>query len=388
VSNILILYLTTTQKKEMRILQLVTKRQYRGAEVFAANLSKELIAMGHEILFVGLYKSSSEVLNVDHALNLDLVESKKNDFSHKVFQRLIKLIKEKKPEIIQCNGSDTLKYMAFASFFTPHTPILYRNISIISKWLSRDIKLVLYRNLFKRISHVTCVGQLARENFIETMKFPQEKISVIRRGIQIDKVDEIAARNNLLQEFNLDKNYKIVMHVGNFSPEKNHAFLLDIFDKLKITHPSIKLVCIGDGILFKEIEHAVRERNLDQTIFLAGFRKDIPELLAAADCLVLTSFVEGVPGVILEAAAQNKPSIATNVGGVKEVLINNETGFIIDNFDQKKFSEKLIELLTHEEMRKRMGLKASKIAVEEYGPKKNAMAFEKLYHRLIEKQNK
>jgi len=368
----------------MKILQLVTKRQYRGAEVFAANLSKELIAMGHEILFIGLYKSNSEVLNVEYALNLDLAESKKNDFSYKVFQRLIKLIKEKKPEIIQCNGSDTLKYMAFASFFTPHVPILYRNISIISKWLSRDIKLVLYRNLFKRISHVTCVGQLARENFIETMNFPQEKISVIRRGIQIDKVDEIAARKTLMQEFNLDTNCKIVMHVGNYSPEKNHTLLLDIFDKLKITHPNIKLVCIGDGILFKEIEHAVLERNLDQTIFLAGFRKNIPELLAAADCLILTSFVEGVPGVILEAAAQNKPSIATNVGGVKEVLINNETGFIIDNFDQKKFSEKLIELLTHEEMRKRMGLKANKIAVEEYGPKKNAMAFEKLYHRLIE----
>jgi len=368
----------------MKILQLVTKRQYRGAEVFAANLSKELIAMGHDILFVGLYKNTSEVLHVENAVNLDLVEQKNNAFSPKVVRHLVKLVKENKPDIIQCNGSDTLKYMAFASLFTPDIPILYRNISIISKWLSKDLKVSLYRNLFKRISHVTCVGDQAMEDFVETLNFPPEKISVIRRGIQIDQVNEKEARYKLLKEFNLCENSKIVMHVGSFSPEKNHAFLLEVFDSLKDSSTNIKLILVGDGLLFTEIEKAVQERGLNQTIYLTGFRKNIPELLAAADCLVLSSFVEGVPGVILEAAAQHKPALATNVGGVKEVLIHNETGFIIDNFDQTEFTRKLHKLLANEALRKKMGEKAYKIASEQYGPKKNALAFEKLYFRLLQ----
>ncbi|WP_423818753.1 glycosyltransferase family 4 protein [Salinimicrobium sp. TIG7-5_MAKvit] len=371
----------------MKILQLVTKRQYRGAEVFAANLSRELIELGHEILFVGLYESSSEVLQVEDAINLDLVKYKTNAFSHKVLHRLIRLVKEKKPDIVQCNGSDTLKYMAFASFFTPNSPILYRNISIISKWLSKDLKVLLYRNLFKRISHVTCVGELARENFVETMNFPRDKISVIRRGIQIDKVNEEVARDKVINEFNLNENCQLVMHVGNFSPEKNHIFLIDLFSKLKTSNPLIKLVCVGDGIMYGQIKKEIEERKLIETVFLTGFRKDIPQLLAAADCLVLTSFVEGVPGVILEAAAQYKPAIATNVGGVQEVLIDGETGFLIDNFDQYEFSKKLVSLLNDDALRKKMGEKAHQIAVKEYGPKQNALAFEKLYYQLINKKN-
>ncbi len=366
----------------MKILQLVTKRQYRGAEVFAANLSAELLKLGHEIIFAGLYKNEKDVLEVEGAENLDLSHVKKGSFSLTLVHKIVQLVKNSQPDVIQCNGSDTLKYMVAASFFVPKTPIIYRNISIISEWLSNYPKHLIYKNIFKRVDHVSSVGGEAIKDLITTFDYPSSQTSVIRRGIPIKEIDNTKERTLLIKEFGLNENDHLCMHIGNFSPEKNHRFLLDIFEKMKDDYPHVKLILVGTGKLFEDIKKQVTARNLQETVFLTGFRKDIPELLAAADCFALVSKVEGVPGVILEAAAQKKPSVATNVGGVNEVLITGETGFIIDNFDKDEFAGKLILLMEDVELRAEMGGNAYKLVLTQFNPKSNALKFEDLYQQL------
>jgi glycosyltransferase involved in cell wall biosynthesis len=362
----------------MKILQLVTKRQFRGAEVFAANLSEELLNLGHEIIFAGLYKNYAEILKVNHATNIDLIENEKS-FSPLLIKKLVNLIKKEKPDIIQCNGSDTLKYAVGASFFTPHIPILYRNISIISEWVPGGPKRILYKNLFKGIAHVSSVGEEAAADFIRTFNYPSSRVSVTRRGIPIKKIGRDKAEKNLRNELNLREEDTIAMHIGNFSIEKNHTFLFDVFEDLKEQYASIKLVCVGTGVLFEELKADVVNRKLCDTIYFLGFRKDIPELLAGADIFVLSSKVEGVPGVILEAAAQRVPSIATDVGGVREVLSNNHTGYIIQNFDEEEFRKKIIQLAVDDMLRYRLGANAYELVVKNFNPVKNAQKFETLY---------
>ena len=366
----------------MKILQLVTKRQYRGAEVFAANLSKELISLGHDIIFAGLYTNTENVLVVQNAQNLDLIGEKKGNFSLRLIRALVDLINQSRPDIIQCNGSDTLKYAIAASYFTNNTPIVYRNISTISEWLDSGVKLSLYKKIFKKVDHVTSVGSESIEDLITTLEYPREQTSVIRRGIPTIEMDHATNRASLFKELGLKQDSKIVMHVGNFSPEKNHDFLIDVFKQLSENHANLKLVCVGDGVTFKSIEGRVLEEGLQDNIFLLGFRKDVPELLSASDCIVLSSFVEGVPGVILEAAVQKKPAVASNVGGVKEVLSNDNTGFIIDKFDVNLYAEKLVELCTDELLNSKMGLNAHNLVLDQFNPLKNAKKFEKLYADL------
>ncbi len=365
----------------MKILQLVTKRQYRGAEVFAANLSKELISLGHEIIFAGLYLNESEVLEVKNAKNMDLSDKKSGSFSHQLIKNIIKIIKNDKPDIIQCNGSDTLKYMVAASFFIDKVPITYRNISTISKWIDTSVKLYFYKVLFKKVDHVTSVGSESIKDLINTLDYPLNQTSVIR-GISI-KSFSLGALTYLRAELGFSPNEKIVMHVGNFSPEKNHDFLLDIFSDIKEDYSQIKLVCIGEGETFQDIKEKIKRKNLEETVFMLGFRKDIPELLAEADCFVLASKIEGVPGVILEAASQKVPSIATNVGGVSEVIIDGETGFIVDNFNKSDFKMRLISLIFDTELNKQMGENAYRLVKRDFNPIQNARKFEALYSQLI-----
>lgn len=367
----------------MKILQLVTKRQYRGAEVFAANLSEEMLDLGHEVLFVGLYKNSVNVLEVQRADNRDLSESAKGLFSYTLFRKLIALIKETKPDIIQCNGSDTLKYSYLISFIFPKIPLIYRNISMISEWMGEGIKKKMYTRIFKRISHVSSVGEEAIKDLIDTFQYPPNKTSVIRRGIPMKKVDKNVNRAQLLSLLGLPQNIKIIMHIGNFSPEKNHALLLDIFSKIKLTSEHIKLVLVGEGVKYEEIRKLIIDKNLQNSVFQLGFRKDIPELLSTADCFVLTSMVEGVPGVILEAGSQRVPSVASNVGGTSEVLHNNETGYLIDDFNKNEFENRILDIITNKELSKRLGDNAFNLVNSEFNPKRNAKKFESLYKNLI-----
>lgn len=365
----------------MKILQLVTKRQYRGAEVFAANLSTELLGFGHSIVFAGLYKNNSDILKVEGAKNLDLHPKKSSGFSPIIVQSLAKLVNREKPDVVQCNGSDTLKYMVAASYFSKRVPITYRNISTISEWIDSSLKLYTYKILFKRVDHVTSVGSESIRDLITTLSYPEEKTSVIRRGISIKSFSS-AFPDNLRKELGFGEKEKIVMHIGNFSPEKNHEFLLDVFTRIKKENPEIKLVCVGEGVTFQTIRQQIKKQDLEDTVFLLGFRKDIPELLAQADCFALASKIEGVPGVILEAASQRVPTVATKVGGVPEVLIHEKTGFIIDDFDKKEFQKRLISLVTNSELNKKLGENAFNLVQKEFNPLSNALKFEKLYARL------
>jgi len=367
----------------MRILQLVTRRQYRGAELFAADLSSELIKLGHSVAFVGLYKVNDDVLIVEGSENRDLINKKTSLFSIQLVKRLVKLIKEFKPDVIQCNGSDTLKYTYAASYFVEDIPVVYRNISIISEWVSNKPKKILYKNMFKRIAHVTSVGDEAMADFIKTYSYPENQTEVIRRGIPVKNVDKLGFSKKLRSQLGFDNSTKIVTHIGNFSPEKNHEFLIDVFFSLKDEHPKIKLICVGSGVLYDKIKNLIRERGLERSIYLLGFRKDIPEILAASDCLILCSRVEGVPGVILEAGTQKTPSIANNVGGVSEVLINNKTGYLIDGLEKDEFRDKLIKLMEDEKLRKHFGENAYTMISQGFNPKENAKKFEELYLSLI-----
>lgn len=368
--------------RKMRVLQLVTRRQYRGAELFAADLSAELLRLGHDITFVGIYESKDDILRVQGADNRDLITDKKSSFSIEVTRKLIRLIKEIKPDVVQCNGSDTLKYMFAASYFVKDIPVVYRNISIISEWISNSSKKMLYKNMFKKIAYVTSVGDEAMADFIRTYNYPATRAEVIRRGIPIKKVDKLSLYKNLRKELRLSSKTKIAIHIGNFSPEKNHEFLIDVFEQLK-GYKNIKLVCVGNGLLYENIENTIREKKLTENIILLGFRKDIPELLAASDCLVLSSRVEGVPGVILEAGTQKIPAIAIDVGGVSEVLIDEQTGYLIPDFNQIVFKEKLVKLFEDDKLRERMGENAFNMISKGFDPSKNARKFESLYYSII-----
>lgn len=368
----------------MKVLQLVTQRQYRGAEVFAANLSNSLIAEGVEILFVGLYPPPENELRVERAKNIDLNGQKKGFVSFSALRRLLKLLQAEKPDIIQANGSDTLKYCYFAKYFFPRIPVVYRNISMISAWLGNSrIKTILYKQLFSKIDHINSVGKMAIDDLKQAIGYPHSKTSVIRRAIPRQILDKHRAAERLRAELGLYETDKIVVHIGNFSPEKNHVFLIEAFKKIRISDPDVKLLLVGEGKLYNAIANAIVEDGMQSTIYMLGFRSDVQQIIAGTDLMVLCSKVEGVPGVLLEGAAQKVPSVAIDVGGVGEVVIDDETGILLPGFDLNEFIRACTALLNNQTQLMKLGEGAFKKVVQEYDPSTNTEKFLDLYQSLI-----
>jgi L-malate glycosyltransferase len=128
-----------------------------------------------------------------------------------------------------------------------------------------------------------------------------------------------------------------IIHVGGFSFEKNHRGLISIFEKLVGSGVRATLEMVGNGPLKQEMEELVSHKGLSDKVTFHGFRNNAMELIRQADVLVLPSIIEGLPGVILEAFYCRTPVVANRVGGIGEIVINNETGFLVEKNDEEGF---------------------------------------------------
>lgn len=368
----------------MTIVQLVTKRQYRGAEVFAAELSSLLGSNGHRVIFAGLYSPGQHPLVAEHAENVDL-NGNKSAFSYTLLRRLVALIRETKPDIIQANGSDTLKYAAIARrIYFPHIPVVYRNISMVSSWTSAgSMRTLFQRMLFKQVSFVASVGPQSLEDLVKTYHYPAKQTKVIRRGIPDMPFDHHGSRALICRTFGFQESDPVAMHIGQFSDEKNHVFLIDSFSLVIRECPTARLVLIGEGKRFAEMGERIRQLKLEGHIFMAGHRSPVQEWLAGADLFILGSTIEGVPGVILEAGMQSVPSVAVSVGGVKEVVRDGDTGILLKDHDPAAFSRAVIRLLTESNTRKQMGSSARRYVQANYSLDSCLRNFEEMYQSLV-----
>lgn len=341
---------------------------------------------GHEVIFAGLYATKENIISARGAENIDL-EGKKTAFDLGLLQRLIKLIKTKKPDIIQANGSDTLKYAVFAKVFIPNLNIVYRNISMVSAWTKQaSIKRKLNAWLFKRVDRVTSVGQQSLEDLVKTYGFPLANTKLIRRGIPQYDFNAEAARKKITDEFGFPATDFILMHIGQFSPEKNHAFLIDSFEKILLHNNNSRLIFVGEGKKFNEIRKLVADRKLTANILFTGYRENVQELLAGSDLFILGSTIEGVPGVVLEAGMQSIPAVAVVAGGVGEVVINDETGILLPLHDAVAFSKAVISLMENNSLRKTLGENARKFVEDRYSLQQCLKQFEILYADILKEK--
>lgn len=154
------------------------------------------------------------------------------------------------------------------------------------------------------------------------------KFTIIPNAIDINqfKFNE-EVRDNKRKELNIPSDYVVIGHVGRFTYQKNHAFLIDIFYKLLKVCPNAKLLLIGDGPYLFNIKRSVSELRIEDSVFFLGRRNDVPQLLQAMDCFVLPSRFEGLPIVGVEAQAAGVPCIVSDAI-TRELNINGLVRFV------------------------------------------------------------
>ena len=182
------------------------------------------------------------------------------------------------------------------------------------------------------------------------------KIDVIRSGIDMSKFDNVKIdAKGKKAEFNADSNNFLVGMIGRLENVKGSEYFIDSAKFIARALPQTRFLVVGDGSLKTDLISQSALLGLSDKIIFTGWREDIPEILSILDVLVLPSLNEAVGRVLLEAGATGKPIVATDVGGVPEVLKTNETGILVPARDPGKMAEAVVSLLKDENRRHRMG---------------------------------
>jgi glycosyltransferase involved in cell wall biosynthesis len=339
------------------VLQVVTRRQLRGAEVFAGQLSQRLATAGHPVRLVGLYPPGEPPLETPGVPTGDLSPRILSGVSPRLVLRLAAEIRRFEPQVLQANGSDTLKYSVLARRISGRRPVLlYRNISLASRWVRTPLHRLWNRRLLHAVDHVVAVSERSRTDLEASYGLSEDRITVIPRAVETRFAEpEEPPREALVQATGCDPSSPVIVHVGSFTPEKNHRGMVEVLRLVHKSHGDVQLVFFGDGPLRSEIRAEVEHRGLGDRVFFPGTLPEAAELTEGADLLLLFSLVEGMPGVVLEAGARGVPVVVSDVGGVRELVLDGDNGWLVPAGDTVACADAIRSLLDNASLRCRMG---------------------------------
>ncbi len=374
----------------MKILQLITQNQLRGAEVFAAQLSDMLVELGHEVVLASILGGEQVLSTRPEVRQVSLGGSKpaRGLISLRTWWNLRRLAGEFEPDVVQANGSETLKYGVLLRFTKRSLPVVYRNISVMSMWSGSRFKRLLIAAALRRMSHVASVTKVGKTDLVGVFGLLAERVSVVPIGVREtpeSSAEELArARANIRQRFGLPADALVVVHVGSYTPEKNHAGLLEAFARVVRKVPTARLLLLGDGPLREQVEATISDLDLATSVHLAGVVPDAADLMVAAELLTLPSLREGLPGVLLEAGVAGIPVVAYDVGGVCEVVEDGATGALVAQGDIGGLVDQMVRLLLDPGLRSAWGEAARARIVSQYALQSVATQFQSLYGSLLE----
>jgi len=207
---------------------------------------------------------------------------------------------------------------------------------------------------------------------------------LIRSGIEIDKFSSEGKDIRAIKEsIGVPPQAPLAGMISNFKPQKSPVDFVEIAGLVSEKMPEAHFFIAGDGELRPEVERKVRELGIKDRFHLLGWRRDVPELMAAADIVVLTSLFEGLPRVVLQAMAARRPVVATCVDGTPEAVTDGITGFLARPRDIETMARRIAELLGDAGLRRKMGEEAAK-RVGEFDIDKMVRDQEDLYLKLLE----
>jgi len=364
---------------------------FGGSGVIATELGIELSKKGHEIHFI----TYSQPVRLDalsknlhyHEVNVpDYPLFKYEPYELALSSKLYDVISKYKIDVLHVHYAIPHAYAAYMA-----KKILYVNgykIPIITTLHGTDITLVGNHPFYKpavtfsinKSDIVTSVSNSLKDDTREFFGIERD-IEVIPNFIDIDKYDK---KHNLCERNKIAHgDEQIIVHISNFRPLKRVIDVLKIFDKISQKVNS-KLIMVGDGPEKKKAKDFLRQNDLKNKVIFLGNTNEVDEILCSSDLFLLPSEKESFGLSALEAMALKVPVISSNVGGLKELNINGNSGFTSDVGDIDSMSNNAIKILSNENLKKKFKSQAFENA-KKYDIKKVIPLYEDIYKKAISK---
>lgn len=337
---------------KLRVLFLDTRPIRRGAQVFIHELKTQFKIEGIAVKRVFLYKESNyEQLILDETdivlpFNDNHIFEKFPTIHPSILIELAKQIKAFSPNIILCNGSRTLKYAAVLKRFFPSikSKWIYRVIDSAIYWNRKSLTQLYYKHwVIPAMDAAVGVSQRSLDEMIQHYSFKKPSVC-IPRAVDIDHFVNYIPKVDSRKKVGIPVNAFVLLFLGNFTKQKRPDRFIDIINSVKESIPNVHGLMVGDGPLRLAVNEQISNLSLENNITCVGYKKDVRPWISMSNLLLLTSDTEGMPGVVLEAAAMKKITISTDVGGVREFIKNEENGYVINNKSLQDFKKYIVQL--------------------------------------------
>lgn len=312
------------------------------------------------------------------------------------YKRIKKIIEEFKPDIVHTHASKA-GALGRKAAFACNVPVVVHTYhghvfhSYFSKWKTTLIKFI-EKKLANKTTAIITISDTQKKEICEIHKIANsDKTYVIPLGFDLTKfnTNREEKRLNTREKFGLKDDEIAIAIIGRITKIKNHTFFLDVIEKLLLENSSlkIKVFIVGDGDLTATISQRVQSLNakFGEKIFMTSWIFDIASFNPGMDIICLTSDNEGTPVSLIEAQASSVPIVTTDVGGIKDIVVDNTTGYIVPRNDLAQFSEKLKELVENKDKRESFSKNGWEFVKDKFHYTRLVNDVEMLYKKLLDK---
>jgi sugar transferase (PEP-CTERM/EpsH1 system associated) len=235
------------------------------------------------------------------------------------------------------------------------------------------------RVLARLADHVVAVGREVEAFLVGEVRLPPEQVRLIWNGVDLKRYSAVCRKAR--SELGLPEG-PIVGHVGRLEAVKDQRSLLSAFRSVRERRPDARLVIVGDGSLRAELEAEARSLGIEPATGFLGARGDVTELLPHFEVFVLCSRSEGLPLALLEAMAAARPVVATAVGAIPQVVVNETNGCLVPPGDARALAEAIVRVLSEPAFAAALGRAARRTIEERFNFDRTVADYQRLYARL------
>ena len=328
----------------MRVVQLLPELNEGGVERGVVELNREFVKKGITSFVISLGGKLENQINIDGGTFIKYDVCSKNIFTAiSRINGLKKILKEIKPDVIHVRSRVPAWLVYFAN-----KSLKIKVVSTVHGFNSVGF----YSSIMQKADAVICVSNSIKEYIQKHYQTSENKITVIPRGIDLElfnpkNIDETFIEN-FKKEFNLEDKF-VVSSVGRVTQLKDYETFIKAIMLVKKEIPNIVGLIVGGVRIDKEdylnsLKNLIKELNLEENIIFTGSQSKIEQIYALSDVVISSSKKpESFGRAVAEAIAMNTPVIATNHGGVKDIIIENENGSFFEVGDEKELASEILK---------------------------------------------
>ncbi len=240
--------------------------------------------------------------------------------------------------------------------------------------------------IFRSVHGFVINSQYAR-TLLQRINIKTAPLLVVYNAVEVPEItDHAHAAAVLVESWEIPRGPSLIGTVGRLIPEKNHTMFLRVLKKALESGNNVHGIIIGDGPLRKALQGEADRMRLRNNLTFTGARDNVQELLPGLSVFCLTSISEGLSNAVMEAMAAGVPVVATDVGGIRELIDDGVSGFIVPSEDTEAMVEKVMRLLDSAELRRKVGMAGREKMMREFTVERMTDRLQNVYIEVLRKK--